>query len=73
MQGSFNRGGSESARKCAAVLYYLALWAMPLIPCCWLALLPRRVIAETGVQFVSIGALTHSVPAMDISLNIQTE
>ncbi|KAI7843930.1 hypothetical protein COHA_002470 [Chlorella ohadii] len=32
-----------------------------------------RVIAETGVQFVSIGALTHSVPAMDISLNIQTE
>ncbi len=27
-----------------------------------------RAIAETGVDFVSIGALTHSVPAVDISL-----
>jgi nicotinate-nucleotide pyrophosphorylase (carboxylating) len=27
-----------------------------------------REIAETGVDFVSIGALTHSVPAVDISL-----
>lgn len=27
-----------------------------------------RVYAETGVDFVSVGALTHSVPAMDLSL-----
>ena len=32
-----------------------------------------RVIAETGVQYISCGALTHSVPALDISLNIQTQ
>ena len=32
-----------------------------------------RVIAETGVQFISCGALTHSVLALDISLNIQTQ
>lgn len=32
-----------------------------------------RVIAETGVQFISCGALTHSVPALDISLNIETQ
>lgn len=31
-----------------------------------------RVIAETGVQFISCGALTHSVTALDISLNIET-
>ncbi len=31
-----------------------------------------RVIAETGVRFVSCGALTHSVKALDISLNIET-
>lgn len=29
-------------------------------------------IAKTGVQFVSCGALTHSVTALDISLNIET-
>ena len=27
-----------------------------------------RAIAETGVDFISIGALTHSVTALDISL-----
>ncbi|MBW2638539.1 MAG: carboxylating nicotinate-nucleotide diphosphorylase [Deltaproteobacteria bacterium] len=33
--------------------------------------LPRvRQIAETGVDYISVGALTHSVPAADISLNI---
>ena len=32
-----------------------------------------RVIAETGVQFISCGALTHSVKALDISLNIETQ
>lgn len=30
-------------------------------------------IAKTGVQFISCGALTHSVIAMDISLNIETQ
>jgi nicotinate-nucleotide pyrophosphorylase (carboxylating) len=29
-----------------------------------------RAIAETGVDFVSVGRLTHSAPAMDISLEI---
>jgi nicotinate-nucleotide pyrophosphorylase (carboxylating) len=29
-----------------------------------------REIAETGVDFVSIGALTHSAPALDLSMNI---
>jgi nicotinate-nucleotide pyrophosphorylase (carboxylating) len=27
-----------------------------------------RAIAETGVDFISIGALTHSAPALDLSL-----
>lgn len=30
-----------------------------------------REVAETGVDFISVGALTHSVPALDISLVIQ--
>ena len=30
-----------------------------------------RTIAETGVDFVSIGALTHSIKAMDISLKFE--
>jgi nicotinate-nucleotide pyrophosphorylase (carboxylating) len=30
-----------------------------------------REIAETGVQFVSVGALTHSAPALDFSLILQ--
>jgi nicotinate-nucleotide pyrophosphorylase (carboxylating) len=28
-------------------------------------------IAETGVDFISVGALTHSVKALDISLEVQ--
>ena len=32
-----------------------------------------RAFAEAGVDFVSVGALTHSVTALDISLNIVTE
>lgn len=32
-----------------------------------------RVIAETGVQLISCGALTHSVKVLDISLNIETQ
>ena len=30
-----------------------------------------RKIAETGVDFISVGALTHSVAASDISLKIE--
>jgi nicotinate-nucleotide pyrophosphorylase (carboxylating) len=30
-----------------------------------------REIAETGVDFVSVGALTHSAPALDLSLTLQ--
>ena len=29
-----------------------------------------RAVAETGVDFISIGALTHSVKALDISLKL---
>lgn len=32
-----------------------------------------RQIAKTGVQYISCGALTHSVTALDISLNIETQ
>ncbi|EFJ44480.1 hypothetical protein VOLCADRAFT_106344 [Volvox carteri f. nagariensis] len=32
-----------------------------------------RTIAATGVTYVSVGALTHSVTALDISLNIETQ
>ena len=31
-----------------------------------------RDIAETGVHFLSIGALTHSAPAFDLSLHISS-
>lgn len=30
-----------------------------------------RAIAETGVNFISVGALTHSAPAVDIALDFQ--
>jgi nicotinate-nucleotide pyrophosphorylase (carboxylating) len=30
-----------------------------------------REIAETGVDYISVGALTHSVKALDISLEIR--
>jgi nicotinate-nucleotide pyrophosphorylase (carboxylating) len=30
-----------------------------------------RAIAETGVDFVSVGALTHSAPALDLSLTVE--
>jgi nicotinate-nucleotide pyrophosphorylase (carboxylating) len=30
-----------------------------------------REIAETGVNFISVGALTHSSPAVDISMLFQ--
>lgn len=31
-----------------------------------------RAIAETGVDFVSVGALTHSAPAVDLGLDFET-
>jgi nicotinate-nucleotide pyrophosphorylase (carboxylating) len=31
-----------------------------------------RVIAETGVDYVSVGALTHSAPALDLSLGLES-
>ncbi|MFZ0389452.1 MAG: hypothetical protein WAN36_03260, partial [Calditrichia bacterium] len=31
-----------------------------------------RAIADTGVDFISVGQLTHSVTALDISLLIYT-
>jgi nicotinate-nucleotide pyrophosphorylase (carboxylating) len=31
-----------------------------------------RAIAETGVDFISVGALTHSAPAVDIALDFST-
>ncbi|HEY8584819.1 MAG TPA: hypothetical protein VIL49_17795 [Capillimicrobium sp.] len=30
-----------------------------------------RAVAETGVDFVSLGALTHSAPALDLSLLLE--
>jgi nicotinate-nucleotide pyrophosphorylase (carboxylating) len=32
-----------------------------------------RAVAETGVDFISVGALTHSVTALDLSLLMQTK
>jgi nicotinate-nucleotide pyrophosphorylase (carboxylating) len=29
-----------------------------------------RAVAETGVDFLSVGALTHSAPAVDLSLRM---
>ena len=31
-----------------------------------------RAIAETGVNFISVGALTHSARAVDIALDFET-
>ena len=30
-----------------------------------------RAVAETGVDFISVGALTHSAPALDLSLLVR--
>ena len=36
--------------------------------------IPRlKEVAATGVDYISVGALTHSVTALDISMNIETE
>ena len=31
-----------------------------------------RAIAETGVSFISVGALTHSAVALDVSLEVRS-
>ena len=31
-----------------------------------------RAVAETGVDYISVGAITHSAPALDISLEMKT-
>jgi nicotinate-nucleotide pyrophosphorylase (carboxylating) len=36
------------------------------------SLATARVVAETGVDFVSVGAITHSAPALDLSLLVRT-
>ena len=30
-----------------------------------------REVAATGVQFISLGALTHSAPALDLSMKLE--
>ena len=30
-----------------------------------------RAVAETGVDFISVGALTHSAPALDLSMTLE--
>jgi nicotinate-nucleotide pyrophosphorylase (carboxylating) len=30
-----------------------------------------RAVAETGVDYISVGALTHSAPALDVSLMVE--
>ena len=36
--------------------------------------IPRlKEVASTGVDYISVGALTHTVKGMDISMNIQVE
>ena len=30
-----------------------------------------RAVAETGVDYISVGALTHSAPALDLSLLLE--
>jgi nicotinate-nucleotide pyrophosphorylase (carboxylating) len=31
-----------------------------------------RAVAETGVDFISVGALTHSAQALDLSLQVKS-
>ena len=32
-----------------------------------------RAIAETGVDLISVGALTHSAPAIDLSMRLELD
>ena len=38
-----------------------------------MSILRLKEVAATGVDYISVGALTHTVKAMDISMNIQVE
>jgi len=31
-----------------------------------------REIAETGVDYISVGSLTHSAPALDVSMHLES-
>ena len=35
-----------------------------------LALASARAVAQTGVDYLAVGALTHSAPALDIGLDL---
>lgn len=37
-----------------------------------LTLATAREVAETGVDFLAVGALTHSAPVLDIGLDLRT-
>jgi nicotinate-nucleotide pyrophosphorylase (carboxylating) len=36
-----------------------------------IALENARRVAETGVDYISVGAVTHSAPALDLSLEVE--
>ena len=38
-----------------------------------LALATARAVAETGVDYLAIGALTHSAPVLDLGLDLRLE
>jgi nicotinate-nucleotide pyrophosphorylase (carboxylating) len=37
----------------------------------WVTLQNVRRVAETGVDYISVGALTHSAPALDFSMLVE--
>ena len=45
---------------------------IPLECACGVTLENVRAYAETGVDFISVGALTHSATAVDMSLRVQS-
>ena len=51
----------------------LAQGAVPLEASGGITLANIRQVAETGVDFISVGALTHSARAADISMRIAAE
>ena len=36
-----------------------------------ITLASARAVADTGVDFISMGAITHSAPALDLSLEVE--
>jgi nicotinate-nucleotide pyrophosphorylase (carboxylating) len=38
-----------------------------------ISLINARAYAETGVNYLAIGALTHSAPVLDIGLDLRAE